>query len=86
MKAMIINYRRGVNTQNTYQMVLEPQGVKDRKEASALIGKTCIYKTISGKEMRGKVSGLHGTKIAVKARFEKPLPGESIGKTLEINE
>ena len=85
MEAVIVNYRRGVNLQNLHQMVLEPK-VKSRAEASKLIGNTCIYKTISGKEMRGKVTGLHGTKTAVKARFATPLPPESIGKKIEIKE
>ncbi len=83
MNATIISYRRGRNTQNTNQMILEPE-VKSRAEASALLGKKCVYSTISGKKLVGKVIALHGTKTAVRARFETPLPPESIGKTIEI--
>lgn len=83
MNALIVNYRRGRNTQNNNQMILEPE-INSRKEASALLGKKCVYSTISGKKLTGKIIALHGTKNAVRAKFETPLPPESIGKTIEI--
>ena len=85
MNAIIISYRRGRNTQNTNQMILEPK-VNNRAEANALLGKKCVYSTISGKKMQGTIIALHGTKMAVRARFETPLPPESVGKTIEIKE
>ncbi|MBU0761425.1 MAG: 50S ribosomal protein L35ae, partial [Candidatus Altiarchaeota archaeon] len=39
MDAVVISYRRGRRTQNTYQMVIQPEGTKTKADAEKLIGK-----------------------------------------------
>ncbi|MBN2127380.1 MAG: 50S ribosomal protein L35ae [Candidatus Diapherotrites archaeon] len=85
MNAVIVNYRRGRNTQNNNQVLLELEST-ERKEVAGLIGKKCVYTTITGKKLSGKIMAFHGNKTTLRAGFEKPLPPEAIGKTLEIKE
>jgi len=85
MKAIIMAYRGSHKTQNPKQMVLKPLGVDSKEEANKLIGKNAIWTTPSGKKLEGKISAAHGSKGAVRAIFaEKGLPGQSLGKQLEI--
>ncbi len=80
MEGTIVNYRRGRHTQKDNQMVIIVEG----KKPEDLIGKKAIFKTQTGKDILGKVTGKHGTKSAVKVLFEKGMPGQSLGKKVLI--
>jgi len=84
MKGIIVNYRRGRHTQNPRQMIIKIEGIDERKKAEKLVGKEVIWKSPSGKEIKGKIVAPHGNKGAVRARFEKGLPGQAIGMEVEI--
>ena len=84
MKGIIINYRQGRQTQNNRQMVVRPEGINSREAAEKLVGKTAVWKTPSGKALEGTVLGPHGNKGCVRIKFEKGLPGQSIGTEVEI--
>ena len=84
MKGVIVNYRRGRHTQNPYQMIVKVEGVESKEDAEKLVGKEVIWKTPSGKEIKGKVSGTHGNKGAVRVRFEKGMPGQAIGTEVTL--
>ena len=86
MEATVINYRRGMRTQNPLQMILEPLGVKTHDEAKKLIGKKVTFTTEGGKKIVGKILATHGNGPAIRARFNKGLPGQAIGKKVEIAE
>ncbi len=86
MEGLIINYRRGRKTQTTNQMVIVVPDY-DKEKAQSLIGKTVTY-TCEGKsktQIKGKVSALHGSKGAVRAIFEKGMPGQAIGGRVSLN-
>jgi len=83
MKAIVLSYRRGRHTQNTRQMLIKVEGM-GKEEASKLIGREVVWKTKSGKEMKGKISALHGNKGVLRVIFEKGLPGQAIGTEIEI--
>ena len=78
VKGIIKNYRMGTNTQKPNQYVIIVEGC-DKAKAEKLIGKKAVWITSSKKEIIGKVTGVHGNKGAVKARFDKGLPGQAIG-------
>ena len=85
MEGVIINYRRGRRTQTMNQMIIHVPGM-DKDKAKALVGKEVIF-TCEGKEkkqIKGKVSSLHGSKGAVRALFEKGMPGQAIGQKIEV--
>lgn len=84
MKAWIVNYRMGRHTQNPRQMIVKVEGVEDREAAAKLKGKQVIWTSPAGKEMEGEVKGPHGNKGAVRAKFKKGLPGQSVGTQAEV--
>ncbi len=84
MKGVIVNYRGSHKTQNPYQMIIKVEGIRSREKAEKLVGKTVVWKTPSGKEIKGRITAPHGNKGAVRARFEKGLPGQALGTEVEI--
>lgn len=84
MEARIVSYRRGKRTEYTNQYILTIDGVKDKNEAVKYVGRKVIWRTASGKEMIGKVTNTHGNNGALLARFEKALPGQVLGSTVNI--
>ena len=84
MEALISNFRIGRKTKYDNQMVLYISGVKSRQEALKLVKKEVVWKTPSGKEIKGSISNAHGNKGAVRAKFETGMPGQSVGTKVEI--
>lgn len=86
MQGKILNFRRGKNTQHTDHILIEVNDEKYRTKESVapLFGKKVTYTTVGNKIMSGKIVAAHGNKGVVRAIFEKSLPGESIGQTVEI--
>lgn len=88
MKAIILNFRRGRHTQTMNQLLLEIPGVDSRSMASGFIGKRVKW-TSPGKlkkEIFGKITNVHGSNGVVRARFSRGLPGNAVGKRVEIIE
>ena len=85
MKAIIMSYRGSYKTQHPKQMILKPLGVDTKEEANKLVNKKAIFITASGKKIEGKISAAHGGNGAVRVIFaEKGLPGQALGKQVEI--
>lgn len=84
MKAVIVNFRGSRRRKNFSQLILKVDKVDDKKKAENLINKEIIWKSSSGKEIKGKVTAAHGNKGAIRVKFEKGLPGQSLGTDLEI--
>ena len=83
VKGVIKNYRQGVRTQYTNQVIVNIENyTKDKSKA--LVGKKAIWLTTSGKQIIGKVASVHGNKGAVRVRFDKGLPGRAIGTEIII--
>lgn len=80
---IIKNYRLGENTQKPNQYVIIVEGY-DKVKANKLVGKKVVWTSQSGKEIIGKLTGLHGSKGALRARFDKGLPGQAIGNSVII--
>lgn len=85
MEGVIVNFRRGRKTQKTNQMIVLTNEA-DLEKVKKLIGKEVIYTTEgkNKKEIKGKITALHGRKGAVRALFEKGMPGQAIGKKVII--
>lgn len=84
MKATILSYRRGRHTQNVNQMLVEIDAVDSREKAEKLLGKRLVWKSPSGKEIKGEIIGVHGNRGVVRAKFEKNLPGQAMGTKVEV--
>ena len=83
MKAVIVNFRGSRRTRNFSQIILKINNM-NKDKAKELINKDVIWKTSSGKEINGKITNVHGNSGAVRAKFERGLPGQSLGTEVEI--
>lgn len=68
------------------QMILEVKGHESRANAASLVGKRVVWKSPAGKEIHGKIVGPHGNSGAVRARFNRGMPGQAIGGRAELVE
>ncbi len=84
MKGKVLQFRRGRHTIKEKHFLIEVEASKDRASAEKLIGKTVIWTSTAGKEIKGKISGAHGNKGVVRAIFEKGLPGQAITTDVEV--
>ena len=84
MEGVIKNFRRGRTTQKTNHMIVYLSGISNKEKASGLVGKSVVWKSPKGKEIKGKVSSAHGNKGAVRVIFGKGMPGQSIGQKVMI--
>ncbi len=84
MDGTITSFRRGRRTQTMNQMVISVKDLDKKDKAAGLIGKSVSWKSPAGKEIKGKISSAHGNKGALRAVFEKGMPGQSIGTKVEI--
>ena len=85
MEGQIVHYRRGVRTQKRYQMIVKVSGIDNKDKAKALINKNVVWKSPSGKEIKGMVTNIHGNIGGLRVQFEKGLPGQSIGTKVSLN-
>ena len=86
MKGIVVNFRSGRTTQYGNHMVIKVESIKDRAKAKVLVGKEVTYTTEAGKVLKGKVASAHGNSGALRVIFETGMPGQSIGRTVEIKE
>ena len=86
MEARIANFRSGRHTQHTDQYILVSESVKDKDAANRLIGKKVAWRTPTGNTITGKISKPHGNGGAMLAKFDKGLPGQALGTTVQIEE
>ncbi len=84
MKARIVNFRRSKHVTSSNHMVVEVDGVTSIDKAKELVGKNVSYDTGKTK-ISGKIASTHGNSGCVRVIFEKGMPGQAIGKPVEIN-
>lgn len=85
MDGVIVNFRRSLKRTYKNHMVIQVEGITTKKDAKALVGKPVVWKSPAGNEIKGKVAKEHGTKGAVRAIFEKGMPGQSLGTKVRIS-
>ncbi|MEM2916052.1 MAG: 50S ribosomal protein L35ae [Candidatus Woesearchaeota archaeon] len=86
MEGRISAFRGTFRRKSGNQMIIVIDGVDNKEKAKALIGKTVIW-TAPGKnkkQLKGKISAIHGSKGAVRAIFETGMPGQSLGEVVKI--
>ncbi len=86
MEAIIASYRRGRKTQTPNQLILKVDSVDSKEKAETLIGKSVFWES-TGKEKKkilGKITAVHGRKGAVRALFERGIPGQAISQKIKI--
>lgn len=83
MKGKIVQFRRGRHRIHERHFLIE-LGLS-KKEALGFIGKEVVWKSSSGKIIRGKISNVHGNKGLVRAIFERGLPGQAVMNNDEVS-
>ncbi len=83
LTGIIVNYRIGPRTQRSRECILKIVNVRSSSEGARLIGRkiTC---SIGERKIGGKIVALHGRRGLVRARFRKGVPGEALGKRVQI--
>jgi len=85
MEGVISNYKQGRHTLHPKHCILVFPKIKTRKEANKLIGRTVVWVSSSGKDMKGVISRAHGNNGAVRAHFKKAgVPGQALGTKIKI--
>ncbi len=83
MDATIVHFRMGRHHTHPYQNVLKVAATAE--EAKKAIGKAVVWTSPAGKEIKGKITALHGRTGSVRAHFlEKGLPGQAIGQKVNV--
>ena len=84
-EGVISNYKRGRHTVHPKHCIIVFPDIKDRKEANKLIGRTIVWTTASGKDLRAVITRSHGNNGAVRAHFKKAgVPGQALGTKVKI--
>lgn len=65
-------------------MILSVNSIDSKDKAKSLINKSVSWKSPAGKEIKGVITHIHGNKGVVRARFEKGMPGQSLGQQVNI--
>lgn len=78
-----MNYRIGIKTQMSKECLVQINDVVTTAQAGPLFGKKVMWKN-ANKKVIGKIVGLHGKKGVVRVKFDKGMPGQAIGTTIEI--
>ena len=84
MEGIIVNFRGSRRIKSPNQMIVQVDGVDSKEKAAKLIGKSVVWKSTAGKELKGKVSKEHGNKGAVRVIFDTGMPGQSLSGKVSI--
>jgi len=79
----ILNYRIGTGTQNPKECLIKFAHVKSASLAGQLINRKVVWKQ-GYRKLVGKIAGVHGKKGVVKVKFQKGVPGQALGTTVEL--
>jgi large subunit ribosomal protein L35Ae len=85
MQGLMLNFRGGKHTKSDNQMIMELPGVDSRDKAQKHMGKIVTWKSPAGKEIKGKITNVHGNKGVMRVQFEKGMPGQAVGSTVEVS-
>jgi len=81
----IVNYRIGIGTQKPKECLIQFAHVNSASQAGQLIRRKVVWKQGDSKFI-GKIAGSHGKKGVVKVKFQKGVPGQALGTTVELLE
>ncbi len=81
----ILNYRIGIGTQNPKECLIQFAHVNSASLAGQLFNRKVVWKQGNTK-LVGKIAGTHGKNGVVRVKFQKGVPGQAIGTTVELIE
>ena len=85
MEGVIANYKRGRHIIHPKHCIIIFPNVHTRKEANKLIGRSIVWISPTGKELKGVITRAHGNNGAVRSHFKDAgVPGQALGKKVKI--
>ena len=84
MEGNIVNFRKGRKTQYTNQMIIQIDGINKKDKTDNLIGKKVVWTSPAKKTINGVIKRFHGNKGALRVKFERGMPGQSLGTKVKI--
>ena len=85
MEAVVNSFKGSKRTQrNTSHVILVVKGADTREAAQALAGKKVTWTSPAGKKITGEIRAAHGKSGAVRAIFERGLPGQALGTKVQM--
>lgn len=86
MQAIIAHFRGSRDIKKGNHLILHVEGVDSKEKAKALVGKKVSWKSEGKKNtvITGAVAAPHGNSGAVRAIFERGLPGQALGQEAVI--
>ena len=85
MEGVIVNFRGSRRVKHHYQMIVKLDDFDTKEKSKGLIGKSVVWKSPAGKELKGKITNIHGNKGALRVQFETGMPGQSLGTKVAIH-
>jgi ribosomal protein L35AE/L33A len=85
-KGFIVNYRQSKKIIHPRFAILQFPGIETKEDAGReLLGHTVAWESPTGKQIKGKITRLHGRNGAVCANFKDGgLPGQAFGTNIKI--
>ena len=85
MVGTIANYRQSRHTIHLKHCIIVFPNITTRKEANKLIGRTVVWVSSTGKQLKGTITRAHGNSGAIRAHFKKAgVPGQALGTKVKI--
>jgi large subunit ribosomal protein L35Ae len=84
MEATIMSFKRSRRITHNNQMILKVEGITSKEAASKLVGRRVVWKSPAGREINGEIRAAHGNSGAVRALFERGMPGQSLFQKVKI--
>lgn len=84
MRGVIASFRQGRHHTYNNQMIVHVDGVDSKEDAEELVGKDVSYNT-GKRSISGEVRAAHGNSGAIRVLFETGMPGQALGKQVDIN-
>ena len=84
MEAVAVNYKWSARRHYNNQMILKIEGVDSIEKAKKLLNKKVTWESQAGKKINGEILRIHGNSGCVRAKFEKGMPGQALGKKLKV--
>jgi len=66
-------------------MIVITKDSDSKEKAAKLVGKTVIWASPAGKEIKGEIRAAHGNSGALRVLFETGMPGQAVGAKVQIN-
>ncbi len=79
----ILNYRIGIGTQNPKECLIQFAHVNSASHAGQLFNRKVVWKQGNTK-LIGTIAGTHGKNGVVRVKFQKGVPGQALGTTVEL--